>query len=707
MKKIKKHNIILRNQLQQVFTERDIMTFTDNPFVVALICTFETKKHLCMVMEYVEGGDVATLIKNMGPLPLDMARTYFAETTLAVEYLHNYGIIHRDLKPDNLLITSLGHIKLTDFGLSKIGLMNLTTNFYEGNCNENLMKDLYCKEFNDKQICGTPQYLAPEVILRQGYGKTVDWWSMGIILYEFLTSLAPFSGNTPEDLFSNVINGEILWPDEDDELIDIPDDAKNLITGLLTHDPLKRLGAVGAMEVKQHPFFNFLDWNNLLRNKAEFIPQLDGPDDTSYFDTRSERYNHDSDSANNSLQSNSLPHASTSSLPTVEQSSISKAGSCLSLNNNPANHNEDKILTELLNKKLMLSETDNDKTDDLNGDLLLNDDTDNELFASFSSCSSKFRLSSISNNNSPVLFMNESINNNTLNRQNTDSGSNLSINLIPLINAQQQTSETNECENKLTKNVSLPKTEPVVLLTSSELKTEIEADTNKTEIKGDLKDSQSSSSSSTSTRTTTSAIVDNSVLAKGCKDKEHVANCSISEIDLNTVPTEALKSSSSTPAMTPTTPTSTNNKSKQFSQSQNPSRASFSQQSLSKSAKQSNNQQGYQQQHQLQPNQQNFRKARNQSTNETINNFHQSNQYNLYQQHVGNQQSHSNSQKQLNRWSSSIATTGTLSTATAASSLSNASSINDFSNNNLSKSNQHLSFNNVNSISHNNTFKSM
>lgn len=132
MKKIKKHNIILRNQLQQVFTERDIMTFSDNPFVVALVCTFETKKHLCMVMEYVEGGDVATLIKNMGPLPLDMARTYFAETTLAVEYLHNYGIIHRDLKPDNLLITSLGHIKLTDFGLSKIGLMNLTTNFYEG-----------------------------------------------------------------------------------------------------------------------------------------------------------------------------------------------------------------------------------------------------------------------------------------------------------------------------------------------------------------------------------------------------------------------------------------------------------------------------------------------------------------------------------------------------------------------------------------------
>lgn len=151
------------------------------------------------------------------------------------------------------------------------------------------MRDHYCKEFNDKQVCGTPQYLAPEVILRQCYGKTVDWWSMGIILYEFLTSVAPFNGNTPEELFSNVINGEIEWPEEQDELVYIPDDAKDLILGLLTHDPLKRLGADGAIQIKQHVFFVNLDWNNLLRTKAEFIPQLDGPDDTSYFDTRSER----------------------------------------------------------------------------------------------------------------------------------------------------------------------------------------------------------------------------------------------------------------------------------------------------------------------------------------------------------------------------------------------------------------------------------
>ncbi|KAM3938799.1 microtubule-associated serine/threonine-protein kinase 3 isoform 2-T2 [Leptodactylus fuscus] len=283
MKKINKQNLILRNQIQQVFVERDILTFAENPFVVSMFCSFETRRHLCMVMEYVEGGDCATLLKNMGPLPVDMSRMYFAETVLALEYLHNYGIVHRDLKPDNLLITSLGHIKLTDFGLSKIGLMNMTTNLYEGH----IEKDT--REFLDKQVCGTPEYIAPEVILRQGYGKPVDWWAMGIILYEFLVGCVPFFGDTPEELFGQVISDDIVWPGGDESL---PGDAQDLITRLLRQNALDRLGTGGAQEVKQHVFFYSLDWNGLLRQKAEFVPQLDADDDTSYFDTRSERYHH-------------------------------------------------------------------------------------------------------------------------------------------------------------------------------------------------------------------------------------------------------------------------------------------------------------------------------------------------------------------------------------------------------------------------------
>ncbi|ESN99204.1 hypothetical protein HELRODRAFT_189030 [Helobdella robusta] len=284
MKKLLKSNLVLRNMVEQVFAERDILTFIDNPFVVSFYCSFETKKFLCMVLEYVEGGDCGALLKNIsGPLPLDMARLYFAETVLALEYLHNFGIVHRDLKPDNLLITSIGHIKLTDFGLSKIGLMKMTTNLFEGP-----MRD--SKKFLDNQVFGTPEYIAPEVILRQEYGKPVDWWSMGIILYQFLVGCVPFTGNSPEEVFSEIVTGEIDWPEEEE--FKVCDDAVDIIESLLIKDPtqsastnecintqkilclfgkeriegdelqtLVQLGSSGSTEVKVHDFFKDVDWN--------------------------------------------------------------------------------------------------------------------------------------------------------------------------------------------------------------------------------------------------------------------------------------------------------------------------------------------------------------------------------------------------------------------------------------------------------------
>uniref|UniRef100_A0A8C4ENS1 non-specific serine/threonine protein kinase n=1 Tax=Dicentrarchus labrax TaxID=13489 RepID=A0A8C4ENS1_DICLA len=258
MKKINKQNLILRNQIQQAFVERDILTFAENPFVVSMFCSFETRRHLCMVMEYVEGkGNIL---------------------------LTEFKLLNASfLSPNSLLITSMGHIKLTDFGLSKMGLMSLTTNLYEGH----IEKD--AREFLDKQVCGTPEYIAPEVILRQGYGKPVDWWAMGIILYEFLVGCVPFFGDTPEELFGQVITDDIVWPEGDDAL---PADSLALISALLQTNPLVRLGTGGAFEVKQHSFFTELDWNTLLRQKAEFIPHLESEEDTSYFDTRSDRYHH-------------------------------------------------------------------------------------------------------------------------------------------------------------------------------------------------------------------------------------------------------------------------------------------------------------------------------------------------------------------------------------------------------------------------------
>uniref|UniRef100_A0AAX7V241 non-specific serine/threonine protein kinase n=1 Tax=Astatotilapia calliptera TaxID=8154 RepID=A0AAX7V241_ASTCA len=263
MKKINKQNLILRNQIQQAFVERDILTFAENPFVVSMFCSFETRRHLCMVMEYVEGEDRSTCAKQK-----------VTQSVTVVLLRQVYSL---------LLITSMGHIKLTDFGLSKMGLMSLTTNLYEGH----IEKDT--REFLDKQVCGTPEYIAPEVILRQGYGKPVDWWAMGIILYEFLVGCVPFFGDTPEELFGQVITDDIVWPEGDEAL---PVDAQHLISSLLQTNPLVRLGTGGAFEVKQHSFFTEVDWNSLLRQKAEFIPHLESEEDTSYFDTRSERYHH-------------------------------------------------------------------------------------------------------------------------------------------------------------------------------------------------------------------------------------------------------------------------------------------------------------------------------------------------------------------------------------------------------------------------------
>jgi len=289
MKKINKKNLGLRNQIKQVFHERDILTFVENPFVVSLACSFQTEHHLCMVMEYVEGGDVATLIKNLTVLPNCIAQLYFAETVLALEYLHEYGIVHRDLKPDNLLITAMGHIKLTDFGLSKVGLMSKTTNFFENN------KSGKTHQFQDQQIFGTPQYIAPEVIMNTGYGKCVDYWSAGICLYEFLVGMPPFYANTPQELFDIIVDSdeEIEFPDDEDENEEeFSIIAQDLILKLLVRDPVNRLGFNGAAEVKSHAYFEGLNWVNLLMEKAYWVPSFENDEDTSFFDSRSDRYDH-------------------------------------------------------------------------------------------------------------------------------------------------------------------------------------------------------------------------------------------------------------------------------------------------------------------------------------------------------------------------------------------------------------------------------
>ncbi|XP_073436298.1 microtubule-associated serine/threonine-protein kinase 3-like [Dendrobates tinctorius] len=230
----------------------------------------------------------------MGHFPVPLARLYFAETVLAVEYLHGYGVVHRDLKPENLLITSAGHIKISDFGLSKVGVMIPHTNIYKQSAED------ISREFQDEEVCGTPWYTAPEVILKKGYGRPIDWWSMGIILYEFVHGYTPFDGDFQTGLNENIVGGDIIWDtyqatlsDDQDPITQLQDlitqllsinpvDSllQDLISQLLRANPVDRLGTGGAFEVRGHPFLVDLDFDSLLSQKLEYVPQLV---DTSLF----------------------------------------------------------------------------------------------------------------------------------------------------------------------------------------------------------------------------------------------------------------------------------------------------------------------------------------------------------------------------------------------------------------------------------------
>ncbi|XP_044187108.1 microtubule-associated serine/threonine-protein kinase 1-like [Thunnus albacares] len=279
MKIIKWQNFTRKSDIRQVLAERDILTFTESPYVVSLFCSFDTQRDVRMVMEYVAGGDCASLLEDWKRFPVDMARMYIAETTMALEYIHSYGILHRDLKPSNLLISSTGHIKMTDFGLAKIGPVQMT-----GDLQMEPVERIV-REFTDKEVAGTAMYIAPETILKRGYGKPVDWWALGIILYEFLVGEPPFNGDTYSDLFNRVVDDDISWPEGEKAP---PTDAQDLISLLLRKNAIIRLGTGGAVEVKAHPFFQGLDWNNLLSQEPLFVPELKTEEDTSYFDSRSD-----------------------------------------------------------------------------------------------------------------------------------------------------------------------------------------------------------------------------------------------------------------------------------------------------------------------------------------------------------------------------------------------------------------------------------
>jgi len=259
MKVLNKRTIVERNEVEHTKSEKSILMKLEFPFLVKLHYAFQTSDKLYFIMDYINGGELFFHLQKEKRFPEDRVRFYAAEIVAGLEYLHSAGVIYRDLKPENLLLTHEGHIVMTDFGLSKEGLHD--------------------RDDRTGTFCGTPEYLAPEVLEGKGYGKAVDWWSFGTLMYEMLTGLPPFYCEDVQQMYTKIMTAELEVPDT------VSAEAADLLSRLLDRNPDTRLQ--DPPEIKRHPFFAPLDFEKLILKqiKPPFIPEVHGEDDTSNIDS--------------------------------------------------------------------------------------------------------------------------------------------------------------------------------------------------------------------------------------------------------------------------------------------------------------------------------------------------------------------------------------------------------------------------------------
>ncbi|CAD8192876.1 unnamed protein product [Paramecium octaurelia] len=259
MKILRKDLIQQMNSRIYMETERNILALVKCPFIVNLYYAFQTKQKLYFVIDFMIGGELFYHLKRIGKMEESWAKFYCAEIILAIEYLHSQNIIYRDLKPENILLDQAGHIKITDFGLCKVDIK-------EG-------------DFTTT-ICGTYDYMAPEIYLKKGHNQSADWYSLGILLYVMLQGIPPFYSQNKRQMIRSRLERqiEIKTP--------ISEEATDLIKQLLKNNPKDRLGSDGSNEVKSHPFFNGIDWNDVMDKKVAppFKPKLFGDRDLRNFD---------------------------------------------------------------------------------------------------------------------------------------------------------------------------------------------------------------------------------------------------------------------------------------------------------------------------------------------------------------------------------------------------------------------------------------
>ena len=261
MKSLKKDILIEQEQIENTLLEKEILQTLDHPLLCELIFCFQTEERIYFVMPFLNGGELFQHLRKFRTFDEEKVRFYSAQIGLALHYLHEKGIIYRDLKPENILMDDQGYLRLADFGMAK------------------KLKG------NEKatSFCGTPEYLAPEIITGEGHNKAADWWSFGILIYEMLCGLPPFYVENLEKMYELIKTAQVKFPKK----VTISEDAKDLIKKLLTKKPSQRMGyRTGLNEIRQHPFFATVDFDGLLLKKipAPFIPTINNSTDVSNFD---------------------------------------------------------------------------------------------------------------------------------------------------------------------------------------------------------------------------------------------------------------------------------------------------------------------------------------------------------------------------------------------------------------------------------------
>ena len=257
MKIMKKMEILKSKQADHISNEIKILSMIEHPFVITFEGFTQDDRNLYLALELINGGELFTYLRGVGRFPVDQARIYIAQIICIFEYLHNKDIVYRDLKPETILIHKSGYLKLTDFGFAKI------------------------IEDRTYTLCGTPEYLAPEIILNKGHGKPVDWWTCGILLYEMIAGIDPFSDDDPMMVYQKILKGKIKFPSGFDS------NAKSLIKHLLDADLTKRYGNLknGVKDITGHRFFKNFDWDKLMKKELPppYVPKIKSNDDISNF----------------------------------------------------------------------------------------------------------------------------------------------------------------------------------------------------------------------------------------------------------------------------------------------------------------------------------------------------------------------------------------------------------------------------------------